>query len=72
MRGWSASGLSEVGSCSASALGPHVPFSMDENKRGAEGCRGAKGMVPRALPGFGKTEIRRELRPGVQKRLLPV
>jgi hypothetical protein len=72
MRGWSASGLRKVGGCPASALEPLAPFSMGENERGAGDCGGAKRTVPRVAPGFGKTEVRRELRPGVRKRLLPV
>jgi hypothetical protein len=46
--------------------------TMGEGERGAGDCGGAKGMVPRVIPGFGKTEVCRELRPGVRKRLLPV
>ena len=72
MRDWSASGLREVGNCPASALGPLTSFCMGENKRGAGSCRGAKGIIPRVAPGFGKTEVRRELRTGVQKLPLPV
>jgi hypothetical protein len=45
---------------------------MGEDKRGAGDCGGAKRTVPRVVPGFGKTEVRQELRPGVRKRLLPV
>ena len=67
MRGCRASGQREVvGSCPASALGPLTSSVMGESERG---CAGAKRMVPRVIPRFGKTEVWRELQPGVWKWL---
>ena len=66
MRGWSVLRLKEAGSRPASALGWLTSFSMGEGGRGADGCGGAKGTVPRVIPAFGKAEVRRDLRTGAR------